>query len=208
MDSTKRKKKKKKPFIIPCYQGTSENAAFRVVTNGFGTTATLDDGFFGRGIYFTSDMKYAAKYAGSTKRGKVFLLSLVITGNAFPITEDPYKERPEGGIETTIDENGLIKFVPNPQGYLGKACRTGYQSHYTVVDSRTISTAFPFKEKEFNPSVTSNEVIVFDGSQILPLFLIYTTEFNAIEKANSVRQGPVKGILPTLFFLFFSILFS
>ena len=138
--------------MIPGYQGTSENAAYRIVTNGFGTTVTRDDGFYGRGMYFTSSMKYAAKYATPIKRGKVFLLSLVTTGNSFPVTEHPFKQKPDGEIECVTDENGKTKPVPNPQGYLGKACRPGYQSHYIVVDSSTNSDAFPFKKKRNRPS--------------------------------------------------------
>ena len=112
--------------MIPLYQGTSENAAYRIVTNGFGTTSkddatSKDDGYYGRGIYFTSSMKYAARYATPTKRGKVFLLSLVITGNVFPVTEHPFKQKPDGGIEYMSDENGKTKPVPNPQGYLGES---------------------------------------------------------------------------------------
>ena len=186
--------------MIPGYQGTSENAAYRIVTNGFGTTATLDDGYYGRGIYFTSSMKYAAKYASSTKRGKVFLLSLVTTGNAFPVTEHPFKQKPDGVIEYMSDENGKTKPVPNPQGYLGKACRAGYQSHYTVVDSRNISTAFPFKEEKIDPAITSNEIVIFDSAQILPLFLIYTNEFGHIENVN--RQDLTQGLHFSHFFSF------
>ena len=186
--------------MIPGYQGTSENAAYRIVTNGFGTTATLDDGYFGRGIYFTSSMKYAAKYASSTKRGKVFLLSLIITGNAFPVTEHPFKQKPDGGIECVTDENGKTKADPNSQGYLGKACRAGYQSHYTVVDSRNISTAFPFKEEKIDQAITSNEIVMFDSAQILPLFLIYTNEFGHIENVN--RQDLTQGLHFSHFFSF------
>ena len=177
--------------MIPGYQGTSENAAYRIVTNGFGTTATLDDGYFGRGIYFTSSMEYAAKYTNSTKRGKVFLLSLVITGNTFPVTEHPFKEKQGGGIEHMSDENGKKKPVLNPLGFLEKACRAGYQSHYTVVDSRNVLTAFPFREKELDPEKTANEIVVFDSAQILPLFLIYTNEFGNTENANrlDLTQG-------------------
>ena len=176
--------------MIPGYQGTSENATYRIVTNGFGTTATLDDGYYGRGIYFTSSMKYAAKYATPTKRGKVFLLSLVITGNVFPVTEHPFIEKPDGVIEYMSDENGKTKPVPNPQGYLGKACRAGHQSHYTVVDSRNISTAFPFKEEKIDLAITSNEIVIFDSTQILPLFLIYTNEFTSGQTTSQdITQG-------------------
>ena len=88
------------------------------------------------------------------------------------------------------DENGKTKRVPNPQGYLGQACRAGYQSHYTVVDSRNILTAFPFKEEKIDPAITSNEIVIFDGAQILPLFLIYTNEFTSGETTSQdITQG-------------------
>ena len=63
-------------------QGTSENAAYRIIKNGFGMVAAVDDGYYGRGIYFTSRMKYASRYAHfSPSNGcKVFLVSLVIPG--------------------------------------------------------------------------------------------------------------------------------
>ena len=50
-------------FVVPVVQGTSENAAFRIIKNGFGTVPSLDDGFYGRGMYFTSSFKYGSKYA-------------------------------------------------------------------------------------------------------------------------------------------------
>jgi len=30
-------------------QGTIENAAWKIIENGFGTAATLDDGYYGKG---------------------------------------------------------------------------------------------------------------------------------------------------------------
>ena len=83
---------------MPAFQGTSEGGAFGIISNGFGITATLDDGYFGKGIYFTTNMKYASKYArnGKIGKGKVYLLSLVMTANSFPIIEHPFQK----------DENG------------------------------------------------------------------------------------------------------
>ena len=102
-------------------QGTTENAAFRIVKNGFATTASLDDGYYGRGIYFTSLMRYAATYSKGTPQGKVFLVCLSVPGNSFPVTEVPFLRDGKS---------------PNPKGYLGQACRGGYQSHYVVVSSK------------------------------------------------------------------------
>jgi len=69
-------------------QGTSEAAVWQICQQGFGVVATTDDGFYGRGVYFTTKLNYAANYAQQSGRdGKVFLLSLVNAGNTFPVTE-------------------------------------------------------------------------------------------------------------------------
>ena len=53
---------------------------------------------------------------------------------------------------------------------LGQACKTGYQSHYleaTLRGQPGINVAERY----------GDELVVFEGSQTLPLFLVYTTEF-------------------------------
>ena len=37
--------------MLPVVQGTSENAAFRIIKNGFGTVASVDDGYFGLEVF-------------------------------------------------------------------------------------------------------------------------------------------------------------
>jgi len=50
------------------------------------TISTLDSGWFGKGIYFTSDIDYAAKYYSSSDKAgwKPILLSFVVPGNPYP----------------------------------------------------------------------------------------------------------------------------
>jgi len=64
------------------------------------------------------------------------------------------------------------KKKPNPFGLLGQALKAGYQSHYTVVDSEGIDTAFPTEFGE-EGNVVSGELVVIESSQALPLFLVY-----------------------------------
>ena len=137
-------------------QGTRENAAHRIAKNGFGTTATTDAGFYGQGIYFTTKLSYAAYFArspDSTKLGneRVFLLSLVIPGNAFPVTE------------RHDDINN---------GYFGKPCKSGYQSHYVIVKHENAGTppGIPFN---FTSDPVSNELVLFQSAQSLPLCILY-----------------------------------
>ena len=148
--------------------GTREDAAFRVMEGGFGTVAGLDDGYYGRGMYFTSDLRYANMYAkeidAKSQPGvKVFLIAAVLPGNTYPVTEQPFVSEKEGG-------KGMRKL--NPLGLLGQACKAGYQSHYTVVDSVSVNLAFPTQLDDFDDPkkkrVVSDELVAFEGAQALP----------------------------------------
>jgi len=153
-------------FVLPMVQGTSENAAWRIAKNGFGTVAITDDGYYGRGIYFTSSLEYASHYAQDTPEGKTFLISAVLPGNSFPVSEHPF----------TLSEEGSVSKQKNPKGYLGQACRAGYQSHYTIVSAKNVNSAFPIRG-ELENKKTADELVVFEASHALPLFLVHTKGF-------------------------------
>jgi len=103
-------------------------------------------------------MSYASAYAKAAKDGThIFMISLVATGNPLPVTSAPFIDVSRG---------------PNPQGYLGKPCQRGYQSHYTVVDmSGKGPKGYPLKEKPARNSC--DELVVFEPAQALAVFLIY-----------------------------------
>jgi len=150
---------KSKPDVIPLIQGTSEEAAWQICQQGFGVTATTDDGFYGRGVYFTSKLDYASRYAKISSKEQncqVFLLSMVIPGNTFPVTEHPW-------------DSEMKK-----SGYHGHACRPGYQAHFTLVDNSGIQNAYPMKvDPPFSYEKVADELVIFDTSQALPLFVFY-----------------------------------
>ena len=128
--------------------------------------ASLDDGFYGRGMYFTSKLSYAAQFAKFSPLGKVFLIALTIPGNPFPTCEPPF------------DELNSLR---------GQACQAGYQSHYVQVTS----TGHPAQSDK---ETLADELVLFEGSQTLPLFLVYTTEFGR-SYADSIKplpESPIK----------------
>jgi len=143
---------KSRPKVIPMVQGTSEAAVWQICQQGFGVVGTTDDGYYGAGVYFTSKLGYADKYAKSGPDGsKPFIISMVIPGNSFPVVEHPFAD---------------------PGGFKGKACRNGYQSHFTVVDGRSLN-AFPIKV-HIDPTTAADELVTFEGAQALPIFVFYT----------------------------------
>ena len=80
-----------KPRVIPMLQGTSEQAVWQICQQGFGVVGTTDDGYYGAGVYFTSKLAYADKYARKGPEGtKPFWVSMVIPGNSFPVIEHPF----------------------------------------------------------------------------------------------------------------------
>jgi len=86
-------------------------------------------------MYFTSNLDYATKYT----KDKVVILSLLILGNSFPITEHPLATDQNGNLilEMKQIQNGReIKqqMVPkaNPLGFYAKPLQPGYQSHFTL----------------------------------------------------------------------------
>jgi len=77
---------------------------------------------------------------------KPFILALVCPGNVFPVTEHPQL----------------------PGSCKGQACKTGFQSHYTVVQKQD---GLPFMN---GPVLGApDELIVFQEAQAVPLFVFY-----------------------------------
>jgi hypothetical protein len=148
-----------RPRVIPMLQGTSEAAVWQICQQGFGVVGTTDDGFYGAGIYFTSKLAYADKYAKTGPEGtKPFLVSMAIPGNSFPVVEHPW---------------AADGFSVNPAGFKGKGCRGGYQSHFILVDGRNINTAFPIRGA-IDPGAAADELVTFESAQALPLFVFYS----------------------------------
>jgi len=127
--------------------GTTATVVESICTLGFGTVAKVDDGFYGKGKYFTSNLSYASKYTSA----KAFVMVAVYPGNVYPVVEHPHKEK--------------------EKGFLGSACMAGFNSHFTLVAGKEIKSAFPITGKE--DADTVDELVVFQDAQVLPIFAFY-----------------------------------
>jgi len=188
-----------KAFVVPVVKGISEENAHRVITGGFESIAT-EEGFFGKGLYFTSRLEYSASFAQDTSLGKAFLVSLTVPGNSFPTSEPPFVTK-----DPTNPESGKIK---NPQGSLGRPCYLGYQSNYVEVDHDGYPVT-PEGMGSRNPAtdVFADELVVFDSAQVLPLFLVYSSQFTlsaTISPESAAGSFFVCFVDLHLFFFFFS----
>eukprot|EP01124_Arcella_intermedia_P020130 TRINITY_DN2764_c0_g2_i2.p1 TRINITY_DN2764_c0_g2~~TRINITY_DN2764_c0_g2_i2.p1 ORF type:complete len:213 (+),score=45.52 TRINITY_DN2764_c0_g2_i2:2-640(+) len=142
--------------VIPMLHGTSTDTAWKVVQTGFATVATLDAGWYGRGIYFTSHVDYAKYYSGMASQApekRCIILVMVVAGNSYPVTERPVLGNP---------------MQPQPETSLfGKQVHsTGYQSHFVTVDKGTGLATDPIKDQVYD------ELVVFNDYQAVPMFVL------------------------------------
>jgi len=97
----------------------------------------------------TSSLKYAEKYASySSQQAPTIVIAAVIPGNSFPVIEGIYKTDNDGKLVVQRDASGDNVYKKdnfgqnkldspkyennNPQPFVGKACRPGYQSHSVI----------------------------------------------------------------------------
>jgi len=95
-------------------QGTTTEAGWSIAQGGFGVVASENDqGWFGKGIYVSSSMRYAHQYAGRSasmgKKAPALLVCAIAPGNAFPIIQRKDGRSVEDGYQShfTIGEHSL-----------------------------------------------------------------------------------------------------
>jgi len=135
--------------VVPMIHGTSDKAVWEICQTGFSTVSTVDDGWFGKGMYFTSFATYATKfYCKANDAGeKVLIISYVVPGNVYPVVESPH------------DEKNSLK---------GQPVKNGYQSHYTIVGSDGLPA--DAKKQCFD------ELVVFQENQVIPKYVVIVKE--------------------------------
>eukprot|EP01094_Clydonella_sp_ATCC50884_P000974 TRINITY_DN1072_c0_g1_i2.p1 TRINITY_DN1072_c0_g1~~TRINITY_DN1072_c0_g1_i2.p1 ORF type:complete len:1509 (-),score=367.26 TRINITY_DN1072_c0_g1_i2:140-4666(-) len=108
----------------------------------------VDFGFYGRGFYMTQYPSYGNYYLETVRQlpqGTPLLLSWVLLGNVYPVTEDP-------GAKDNLH---------------GKPCVEGFDSHYTLVSKPHYVPTPEGCEPD------ADELVVFRREQVLPRYLVY-----------------------------------
>lgn len=99
------------PTVISVMHGTSVQIAEMIAKTGFAALSTLDSGWYGTGIYFTSSFEYCLPYIVARPRPAI-IVSYVLPGNVYPVVKREDHE--------------------------AKPIMSGYQSHYvrTNIDGK------------------------------------------------------------------------
>jgi hypothetical protein len=107
--------------IVPLIQRLPRKLAWLVLKHGFRVLPSHDGALYGKGLYFTNNLHYLNACSPPPDGGEefVYVLSLVVPGNSFPVVQRP-------------DD-----FVNSP--LINHPCRPGYQSHYSVANWRGLS---------------------------------------------------------------------
>jgi len=129
--------------VIPTIHGTAAAVAWKICHGGFATLSSLDIGFFGAGIYFTTSAKYAIPYF-ATKAQPAIIISYLVPGNPYPVIENP-------------NEEGSLA---------GESLKVGYQSHYVLTTNR----GMPFDKIEVKNIF--DEIVVDQESQVAPAYVL------------------------------------
>jgi len=123
--------------------GTDASIARNIIDGGFSALSTVDAGYYGSGMYFTSSAVYGLPYYG-TKKKPSLLICLLTPGNSFPVVESREEDK----------------------SFLGVPIRSGYQSHCVNVTLSGEPCAQVMTDDFYD------EIVVGQELQILPVYLV------------------------------------
>jgi len=143
--------------------GTELGLAWKIASAGFAALSTLDAGFYGRGIYFSSSAMYTLPYFAN-KRCPAILICLTAPGNPYPVIENPNNK------DITM---------------LGRPMISGFQSHYVI----TGPNGFPPTERKLERIKRYDELVIGQEAQIAPIFLLEIDNSNlSLLMANFLKK--------------------
>jgi len=139
--------------IMRAWHGTSVAVAHRVMNEGFANLATMDAGWFGKGIYFTTHPKYALKYC-ENMADPCLVLCYIILFNPYPVVWEDAKSQSDMLLA-------------------GKANHQNFGCHYVPV--------VEYGHQDFRPpgpgrTAKFDEIVIFQESHILPYAMITIRE--------------------------------
>jgi len=160
--------------VIPAICGcTSKDAAEKMCSTGLKIAAKTDPGYYGKGIYFTTNVEYSLKY------GNFLVICWIIIGNVYPVIEFPFWGDRKPCSQKFYDN---LPVFQKPT-LCGQAVKTEngcvYDTHYTIVraftdenDNAETAVYVPCEHENVKFDVSFDEIVVFQESHVLPLYLV------------------------------------
>jgi len=149
------------PILLTCH-GTDSEIADKICVTGFAALSALDDGYYGRGIYFSTYALYCYPYFGTRKLPSL-ILSWLVPGHYYPVIEPHNSSKPTKSL-------------------LGAAVQAGYNSHYVLTNREGLI----WKEKDGHPY---DEIVLNQESQVCVGFKLGIDKTSLKEvQANFMRE--------------------
>jgi len=128
--------------VLPVLHGTDASVAWKIAGTGFSALSSLDAGWYGKGMYFSSSAMYTLPYYGSKAR-PALLLCFSVPGNPYPV------------VESRMEKETL----------LGQPIYSGYQSNYVLTNKDGVPCS-KVQDDYYD------EIILDQESQVVPFALV------------------------------------
>jgi len=149
--------------ILPAIHATSYEIASQICSTGFVALSSLDAGYFGKGIYFSTYANYTLPYL-VTRQRPAMLISFLTCGNVYPVTEHHN------------DTYHSLK---------GKPILSGYSGHYVVVAA---NGEVPPDELLSGDHKLYDEIVISQEAQITPAYLIELDKEDCFRKTAHLQK--------------------
>lgn len=154
--------------VVPMFHGTKQAIVASILSTNLANLATVDEGYFGKAIYFTSYAEYAERVYG---KDRTLLFSWIAYFSAYPVhySDD---ESMWNCLSSNASNVQMLLAKANAKLY-GKSNYGNHDAHYALVKRRSANPAdpvyFPVKDGE---QEHYDELAVFQPQQILPRYVV------------------------------------
>ncbi|UJR12131.1 hypothetical protein I4U23_016308 [Adineta vaga] len=151
-------KSNRKANIVRVWHGCDARLLPQLLGEGFASLGQLDDGWFGKGIYFSSSAEYASRYCWNNEHACLVMCYVLIL-NPFPV----------------IIDDAPLDVRQREFRFYGRGNYRTHQCHYIpVAPASTQEVRIDFRPP---PNGTDNakydELVVFDSANILPQVVVH-----------------------------------
>ncbi|CAF0856478.1 unnamed protein product [Adineta steineri] len=145
----------RKVNIVRVWHGCNKQLLPQLLGEGFASLGQVDDGWFGKGMYFSSSAEYASRYCPQNEDA-CLLMCYVLVLNPFPVI---YDDAPED-----------VK--PHKFRFYGRGNHRAYQCHYIPVSGEKSTMDFR-PPLEGVDHADYDELVVFESANILPQIVVH-----------------------------------
>ncbi|CAF3536263.1 unnamed protein product [Rotaria socialis] len=142
--------------IVRMWHGCRRSILPNLLSDGFAALGTLDDGWYGKAMYFTSSAKYATRYCSET--AGCLIMCYIVLLNPFPV----------------VTADASLDISPNQFRFYGKGNYRNYQCHYVPVSPVGGPNTWNYRPPPNGiDDAVYDELAVFQEASILPQIVVH-----------------------------------